>query len=136
MRLQPEQKLLSTFNFTSLTDIVMLLLIFFLLSSSFIAEPSIKVELPDAESADPKTEQAISLTLTEKGALYLNGAPVRFEELRGALATQLKDHPDRIVQIRADKEVKLQETVRVIDIAKSAGVARFMIATEPAGAQK
>jgi biopolymer transport protein ExbD len=136
MRLEPDQKLLSTFNFTSLTDIVMLLLIFFLLSSSFIAEPSIKIELPDAESGDPKTEQSISLTLTEKGALYFNGAPIRLEELKGMLATQLKVQPDRTVQIRADREVKLQETVRVIDIAKSAGVTRFMIATEPAGKKK
>jgi biopolymer transport protein ExbD len=40
------------------------------------------------------------------------------------------------VQIRADKDVRLQETVRVIDIAKSAGASKFLIATEPVGAKK
>ncbi|HSQ77033.1 MAG TPA: biopolymer transporter ExbD [Bacteroidota bacterium] len=136
MRLDTEQHLIATFSYTSLTDVVMLLLIFFLLSSSFIAEPSIAVQLPDAETAEPKAEQTISLTLTDKGALYLNGAPVRFEDLKGTLAQALKEHPDRTVQIRADKDVRLQETVRVIDIAKSAGASKFMIATEPLGAKK
>jgi biopolymer transport protein ExbD len=136
MKLQPEQELISTFNFTSLTDVVMLLLIFFLLSSSFIAEPGISVKLPDAESGDPKTEQSIVITLTDKGALYLNSAPIRLEDLTARLAPQMKATPDRPVQIRADKDVSLQATVRVIDAAKAAGAARFMIATEPAGAMK
>jgi len=136
MRLESEQHLIATFNFTSLTDVVMLLLIFFLLSSSFIAEPSIAVQLPDADTANPKSEQTISLTLTDKGALYLNGAPIQLADLKGMLGQQLKDHPDRAVQIRADRDVRLQETVRVIDIAKAAGASKFLIATEPVEAKK
>ncbi len=133
MKLDPEQQLLATFSYTSLTDVVMLLLIFFLLSSSFIAEPSISVQLPKAESADPRTEQTITLTMTDKGAVYLNGAPVRLEQLGKSLESLFREFPDRTIQIRADKDVRLQETVRVIDIAKAAGASRFLIATEPAG---
>jgi biopolymer transport protein ExbD len=133
MRLEPEQKLLATFSYTSLTDVVMLLLIFFLLSSSFIAEPTISVQLPKAESSDPKTEQTIAITLTDKGALYLNDAPVRLADLGKALAQRLKDAPDRAVQIRADKAVTLERAVQIVDIAKAAGATRFLIATEPPG---
>lgn len=133
MRLEPEQKLLATFSYTSLTDVVMLLLIFFLLSSSFISEPTISVQLPQAESSDPKTEQTIAITLTEKGALYLNDAPVRLADLGKTLAQRLKESPDRAVQIRADKAVTLERAVQIVDIAKAAGATRFLIATEPPG---
>lgn len=133
MRLEPEQKLLATFSYTSLTDVVMLLLIFFLLSSSFIAEPTISVQLPQAESSDPKTEQTIAITLTDKGALYLNDAPVRLADLKKTLAQRLKESPDRAVQIRADRAVTLERAVQIVDIAKAAGATRFLIATEPPG---
>ena len=133
MRLEPEQKLLATFSYTSLTDVVMLLLIFFLLSSSFISEPTISVQLPNAESSDPKTEQTIAITLTEKGAVYLNDAPVRLADLGKTLAQRLKESPDRAVQIRADKTVTLERAVQIVDIAKAAGATRFLIATEPPG---
>lgn len=133
MRLEPEQRLLATFNFTSLTDVVMLLLIFFLLSSSFIAEPALTVQLPDAESAEPGAERTIVVTLTDSGAVYLDNALVHPDSVQWALAERVKAHPDRAVQIRADRDVRLQQTVRVIDAAKAAGALRFMIATEPAG---
>ncbi|MBP1691104.1 MAG: putative biopolymer transport protein related to ExbD [Bacteroidetes bacterium] len=136
MRLEPEQKLLATFSYTSLTDVVMLLLIFFLLSSSFISEPTISVQLPNAESSDPKTEQTIAITLTEKGALYLNDAPVRLADLGKTLAQRLKESPDRAVQIRADKAVTLERAVQIVDIAKAAGATRFLIATEPPGTRR
>ncbi len=136
MRLDPQQQLVATFSYTSLTDVVMLLLIFFLLSSSFIAEPSITVQLPDANTADPRVEQSIVITLTETGALYLNGASVSAAGLQTALKEGIRENPDRPVQIRADRDVTLQQTVRVIDIAKAAGATRFTIATEPAGAAR
>ena len=136
MRLEPEQKLLATFSYTSLTDVVMLLLIFFLLSSSFISDPTISVQLPNAESSDPKTEQTIAITLTEKGAVYLNDAPVRLADLGKTLAQRLKESPDRAVQIRADKTVTLERAVQIVDIAKAAGATRFLIATEPPGPRR
>ena len=131
MQLKPRQEVLATFNYTSLTDVVMLLLIFFLLSSSFMAEPGIRVQLPRAETGDQKTEQVLTITLTHKGKVYLNSAETTLERLQQEVSAALQNAPDRVVQIRADKEVTLQNTVRVIDLAKAAGAVRFMIATEP-----
>jgi biopolymer transport protein ExbD len=130
MQLKPRQELLATFSYTSLTDVVMLLLIFFLLSSSFMAEPGIKVQLPRAETGEQKTEQVLTVTLTHQGKVYLNSAETSLERLQQEVAAALQNAPDRVVQIRADKEVTLQNTVRVIDLAKAAGAVRFMIATE------
>ena len=131
MRLHQENKLLTNFSVSSLTDIVMLLLIFFLLSSSFVTQQGIKVQLPKAETGETPNNRNIAISLTEKGQLFLNAERVTLETLGQKLSAALKSDKDRVVVIKADKNVTLQNTVRVIDIAKSAGASRFMIATSP-----
>ncbi len=135
MRLHQENKLLTNFSVSSLTDIVMLLLIFFLLSSSFVAQPGIKVQLPKAETRETPDEMNISITLTEKGQLFLNAERVTLDNLGQKVAQAIRKGKDRVVVIRADKAVTLQSTVQVIDIAKGAGASRFMIATNPVNSQ-
>jgi biopolymer transport protein ExbD len=131
MILKQENKLLTLFSFSSLTDIVLLLLIFFLLTSSFVAQPGLRVQLPRAEAAETLDEQRVTITLTEKGDLYLNNKTVTLQSLGQHLAAALKKTTDQVVVINADRTVSLQSTVQVIDIAKTVGATRFMIATEP-----
>ena len=135
MRLSQENKLLTNFSVSSLTDIVMLLLIFFLLSSSFVTQPGIKVQLPKAETGETPHDQNITITITEKGQLFLNSKQVTLETLGQRLDAALRANKDRVVVIRADKSVTLQNTVQVIDIAKAVGANRFMIATSPVSTQ-
>jgi biopolymer transport protein ExbD len=135
MRLNQENRLLTNFSVSSLTDIVMLLLIFFLLSSSFVTQPGIKVQLPKAETGETPNDKNIAITLTEKGKLFLNAEQVTLESLGQKLAAAIKNDHERVVVIRADKSVTLQNTVQVIDIAKAVGATRFMIATRPLNSQ-
>ena len=135
MHLNPENKLLTNFSVSSLTDIVMLLLIFFLLSSSFVTQPGIKVQLPKAETGETPNDRNIAITLTEKGLLFLNSEQITLESLGQKLAAAVKNNKERVVVIRADKSVTLQRTVQVIDIAKAVGASRFMIATSPANSR-
>ncbi len=135
MKLQSENKLLTMFSFSGLTDIVFLLLIFFLLSSSFVVQPGIKVQLPKAETGATQTEKNIIVTLTEKGQLFVNDQQVSLESLGQKLSAALNNDNAKIVIIKADKNVTLQNTVQVIDIAKAVGATRFMIATQPLTAQ-
>ena len=131
MKLRQENKLLTVFSFSSLTDIVLLLLIFFLLSSSFVVQPGIRVELPKAEAAENIEEQPVTVTLTEKGQLFLNSREVTLQTFGKELADALAAKTDQVVVINADRSVSLQSTVQVIDIAKTVGATRFLIATEP-----
>jgi biopolymer transport protein ExbD len=131
MRFQAENKLLTVFSFSSLTDIVLLLLIFFLLSSSFVIQPGIKVQLPKAEAAETIDEQRVTVTLTDKGALFVNGKQVLIKTLGQALAQAIGQNKDQVVVIQADKNVSLQSTVQVMDVAKAVGASRFLIATDP-----
>ncbi len=135
MKFTGENKLLAAFNYTSLTDVVLQLLIFFLLSSSFVVIPGIKVQVPKAVSGETGSEVSITISLTERGELFLNADRVTVQDLGHKLAGLLDKARDRIVIVRADKNVTLQSAVEVIDIAKSVGATRFMIATEPVTAQ-
>lgn len=135
MRFKTENNLLTMFSYTSMTDIVMLLLIFFLISSSFVTQPGIKVQLPKAETGETAAEGQIIVTLTEKGRVFVNSEQVTTDLLGQKLAVLLGGAEKRVVVIRADRGVTLQNTVQVIDIAKAVGAERFMIATVPLGAQ-
>ena len=135
MKFKAENKLLTAFSYSSLTDIVMLLLIFFLLSSSFVIQPGIKVQLPKAETGETQSDKNITVTLTEKGLVYLNTEQITIETLGQKLSSAMQSDADKIVVIKADRNVTLQNTVQVIDIAKAVGASRFMIATQPLTAQ-
>lgn len=127
----PTRKLITTFSTISLADIILLLLIFFLLSSSFIVQPGIKVNLPKASSSQVESEKRIYLTITKSGDLYLNQEKIGRGELGAKLRGLLLESPGELVVIKADKDLTLQETIRIMDIAKNAGAERFLIATQP-----
>jgi biopolymer transport protein ExbD len=131
MNFEAENKFLSSFSFSSLTDIVLLLLIFFLLSSSFIIQPGIKIQLPQTETAAVHSEKSIYVTVTRTGSVYLNDNQVELGKLGAELRRFLVSGEKQVVVIRADKEVKLDLAVQVMDIAKAAGAERFLIATRP-----
>lgn len=131
MKFQSENQLLTTFSFSSLTDIVMLLLIFFLISSSFVIQPGIKVALPRAETGENESSRTITISMTEKGQIFFNAQQVTLDDLGQKIASGLRDTPEQVVVIKADRSVTLQNTVQVIDIAKAVGAQRFMIATQP-----
>lgn len=130
MRFSTQHKSLSVFSHSSLTDIVFLLLIFFLLSSSFVVQSGIKIQLPKSEIAEQETQRQIVVTVTEKGLIYLNDKQVAAESLGGQLAPLLERDKDKVVIIKADQMVSLQSAVQVMDIAKGVGATRLVIATQ------
>lgn len=131
MKFERKHQIQPNFNYASLTDIVLQLLIFFLLSSSFVSSPGIKVALPKAQTSDIQADRQTVITITHGGKLYLNTDEVTTSTLAQRLIPLLDKDREQVVIIRADQEVSLQKAVEVIDIAKGVGAQKFMIATEP-----
>ncbi|MBM4165564.1 MAG: biopolymer transporter ExbD [Ignavibacteria bacterium] len=129
MKFHTENKVLTMFSVSSLTDVVFLLLIFFLISSSFIVYPGIRVQLPSAEQTTPQSEKQITLTITENGLYYINSQRVLLKELGEQLSEKLGNEKDKLIIINADKSISLQRAIEVMDIAKSIGASKFLIAT-------
>ncbi|MFC1608251.1 ExbD/TolR family protein [Candidatus Latescibacterota bacterium] len=129
MKIKTHREPLTTFNTISLTDIIFLLLVFFLLSSTFVLQPGIKVQLPTTSSADVSSEKSIVITVAKDRTVYLNDSQINKIELGALLRQKLLDVGNPIVVLRADKDVTFEGLVEVMDISKTAGADRFVIAT-------
>ncbi len=129
MKFESPQKLISAFNFSSLTDIVMLLLIFFLLSSQFVLQTGVKVKLPGAKNNEQAQATNFSVTITDQGRIYVGSDEVGLNELAGRLSAIKKNQSENLT-IRADKSVKIDIIIKVIDAAKGIGIDKFTIQTE------
>jgi biopolymer transport protein ExbD len=115
---------------TSLIDIVFLLLIFFLLTTNFIADQGIDVNLPQASASSPQTRQEITVHIDPKGRVYLGETLIDFNDLFDQLVSRIGDDPEQRVVIKADRSIPLDRAVQVMDIAKAAGAGRLFLATE------
>ncbi|MFA6470097.1 MAG: biopolymer transporter ExbD [Bacteroidota bacterium] len=131
MKFERKHRIEPHFNYASLTDIVLQLLIFFLITSSFVSSPGIQVQLPKAQTSETQTDRQTILTITTSGRLYINSEEVTTETLGQKLIPILDQNRSQVIIVRADKDVSLQKAVEVIDLAKGVGAQRFLIATEP-----
>jgi len=132
MRIAVQRKRISTTALISLTDIIFLLLIFLLISSSFITQSGIKVDLPTATTAQKEFTENIKVVLTRSGQLFLSGSgnPLEPEELSEQLRAMLIENPDQVVVIYADEEIPLRDVVRLIELVRATGAPEFFIATD------
>jgi len=130
MKFETRNKPLTIFTFASLTDIVLLLLIFFLLTSSFITQSGIRIQLPKAETREQISDRNIIITLTSNGEIYVFNEKVAKNDLSAKLTEISKDQKDKLVVLRADKSVAIQEVIDVMDIARTTGLTRFVVATQ------
>ena len=139
MNLRPRRREDPEVNLTPLIDVVFLMLIFFMVSTTFVEEANIQVSLP-AASAQPAARAAepIEVTVNQQGTYFLDNEPLRDnreETLRQALRQRLKggDASERQLVIRADERTEHLHIVTALDAAGRAGIHRVAIATIPSG---
>jgi biopolymer transport protein ExbD len=117
---------------TALIDIVFLLLIYFLLTTNFLAEEGIQVNLPRATSAAPREVEEMAVLVDSDGAVHVGGHPVALGELFQAVQERLASDPETVVMVKADRSLVLDRVVQVMDVIKEAGASRLRLATERA----
>lgn len=115
---------------TSLIDIVFLLLIYFLLTTNFIVDEGIDIKLPQAEASKPQTQEEITIYVDANGRAFLENREVPLSDLFKRLQEKIGTAKDRLVVIKADRTVVLNQAVAVMDVAKAAGAGRLCLATE------
>jgi len=129
MKIKAHSQPITAFNAISLTDIIFLLLVFFLLSSTFVLQPGVKVQLPATTTTDISSEKSVVISVAKDGKVYLNDNQVNKLELGAQLRQRLLDVGNPIIVLRADKDLKIDTLVEIMDISKAAGADRFVIAT-------
>ncbi len=119
-------------DMTPLVDVVFNLLIFFMLSTTFVTTPGIKINLPEASSKELKVqEKEVRVALTKEGKIYLNRKLVSLDDVRKILKQKARINPKMLVIIQADAQVTHGKVVQIMDIAKTAGLNKLAIATRP-----
>jgi len=134
MRLSLRPKTQPEVNMTSLIDVVLLLLIFFMVSTSFVKESQIAISLPQAESAAvvEETPERIDIMITETGTYLVNGRELingRPETIRNALQKVSGGDHTLPLTISADANAKHQHVVTAMDVAGRLGFVKISIAT-------
>lgn len=130
MQFKTSKEPLAIFSYSSLTDIVMLLLIFFLLTSQFIIQTGVKVKLPSSKTNEQSAPSKLIVTLTSGGAVYVGSEETSIEALPSKLSMAKLNTSENNLIIRADKTVAIDLVIKVIDAAKSSGIDKFTIQTQ------
>jgi len=122
------EEVVAEINITPLTDIFLVLLIIFMVTSTTLMQAGLNVNLPRSRVATSQA-QGVTITAAADGALYVNDRPTALSELGGALQAAFARGRDRIVTIRGDEQVILRTLVQIMDISRRAGAEKIGVAT-------
>ena len=127
------EDIVAEINVTPLTDIFLVLLIIFMVTSTALTQQGTKVNLPRAGTGGAEPASII-VTATADHHLEVNGVRVGIDNLAAALHDALEKAPEKYVILQGDRSVVLEDAVRIMTIAKEAGAEKISIATDPGGA--
>ena len=116
-------------NIASLVDVLFLLLIFFMVTSAFVEQPNIKLELPSTRHSEVSKMNNMVLSIARDGKLFLQGRPVDKKTLEKELRRVVLDTGDEVLVLKADKFVPYGVVIDIMDAAKGAGFRKVIAPT-------
>ncbi|MDX8408672.1 MAG: biopolymer transporter ExbD [Mariprofundales bacterium] len=123
-------------DITPLIDVVFLMLIFFMVSTSFNVATALKLDLPSSHAAASKDKpQALVIAIRADGRFFVDGKAVVDSELRHRIMVASHDDPHRRVVLRADSDARHKRVVKVLDTLQQLGMVKVGIATMPEGVE-
>ena len=129
MAIESQNKITATFNMSSMTDIMFLLLLFFMVTSTQIAPNGLQVTLPQS-SSQVKLIPHVSVSINAAGQFGVNTEIVPFEQVEPRLKQELAGKQEPAIVLRVDKDVPTGETVKIMEIANR-NRWKFTLATKP-----
>ena len=131
LRTHTKGRIVAEINVTPLTDVFLVLLIIFMITTSAMVKPAADVDLPKATPNQEET-QGVMVTMTPSKEIFVNDRPVAGDD--GTVASVLRDalsrSKEKVVILAGDRQVVLGEVVRVLGLAKEAGASGFALASE------
>ena len=116
-------------NITPLTDIFLVLLIIFMVTSAAMVESGAKIALPEVDNTSSQPRE-ITIAVTPTHEIFVNNSPATYEELEGTLRGLISGRPDIPVVLEGDREVLFGDAVKILSIAQKAGATQVAIAAE------
>lgn len=115
-------------NIAPLIDMVFILLIFFLVTTSFVKESGVEVKRPVAKSSEKKEKTNLVIGVTEQNRIYIKGNPVDVRSIRSYMERFLMQYPQGSVVIAADENSSSGKVIQVLDACRLAGVKNVAVA--------
>lgn len=131
MNLATRKKHTVIINITSLIDVMFLLLIFFIVSSTFLEQPGLKLDLPSTTVHEAINLEGYTVFILSDGTMYLNDEDINMEKLPRRLEEIAPQVEERGLILKADETVPYGLVINVMDIAKQSGIAKLIVATQP-----
>lgn len=120
----------ATLDMTPMLDIVFIMLIFFIVTTSFVKEAGVEVIKPEAVTAKAKPKANIFIGITEQSEIYMQKKQVKKDDLRSTIEAMLLENPESAIVIQADLRGNSGVLIDVLDAAKKAGVKNISVAAE------
>jgi len=117
-------------NLTPMLDVVFIMLIFFIVTATFIKEAGIDVNRPDATTATPQEQANILIAITSRNEVWIDRRPVNINAVRANIERLHAENPKGTVVIQADKESNTDTLIQVMDASREAGVYNISIAAQ------
>ncbi|MDF1672647.1 MAG: biopolymer transporter ExbD [Vicingaceae bacterium] len=130
MAIRSKNRVSTNFNMSSMTDIVFLLLVFFIIASTLISPNALEVLLPKATSNPTPQPQTVNVSITEDLKYFVNKDEVSKEEIENYLLAQVEGKEEPGVILRAEKSVPIENVVVIMDIANRNKL-KLVLATTP-----
>ncbi|MGB1092851.1 MAG: ExbD/TolR family protein [Oceanobacter sp.] len=126
----PTQSEEGEIDITPMLDVVFIMLIFFIVTASFVKESGIEVNRPDASTSNAKPRANILIAINDNDEIWINKRRVDESQVRANIERMHAENPQGTVVIQADEEAKTRMLVAVMDAARQAGVYDISLATE------
>ena len=117
-------------NVTPLLDIVFIMLIFFIVTSTFVKEPGIDPERPEAETAEERRLASIIVAISEEDEIWINKERVELEEVRAQVEQLRRENPRGTAVVQADAKSKTRLLVEVVNQIRATGISDVAVSTE------
>ena len=117
-------------NVTPLLDIVFIMLIFFIVTSTFVKEPGIEIERPDAVSATERKLASIIVAISDQDEIWINKEPVALEEVKAVVEQLRRENPKGTAVVQADAKSKTRLLVEVVEQIRDTGITDVAVSTE------
>ena len=122
--------LIADINMIPLIDVTLILLIIFMVMTPLLLQSQISVKLPETAQRGTGAENPVTLQITQKGQILLNGKGVKKAELERKLALVLGKTSQKTVLVQADRSVSIEDVVGVLDVARKLGAIKMGIGVE------
>ena len=133
MKALPKREEPTGIDLSPLIDMVFILLIFFMVTSTFVKDAKVDLKRPSAQSATSASTRSVRVSIDAQGKVYLDGMPTRVWALQAKVKDAFRQGVSKEILVIADRRAKVDHLIEVVDLCKLAGASAVTVATEKEG---